>query len=83
MTTTITISVTAFAKQCWLHAPQTTGGLFENLCDKLLLARMQPQNSSFENKPHCSPSVKLLSEHLYATVGINKIIIAPKACFEY
>lgn len=50
MTTTITISVTAFAKQCWLHAPQTTGGLFENLCDKLLLARMQPQNSSFENK---------------------------------
>lgn len=42
MTTTITISVTAFAKQCWLHAPQTTGGLF--------LARMQPQNSSFENK---------------------------------
>lgn len=50
MTTTITISVTAFAKQCWQHAPQTTGGLFENLCDKLLLARMQPQNSSFENK---------------------------------
>lgn len=50
MTTTITISVTAFAKQCWLHAPQTTGGLFENLCDKLLLERMQPQNSSFENK---------------------------------
>lgn len=46
MTTTITISVTAFAKQCWLHA----GGLFENLCDKLLLVRMQPQNSSFENK---------------------------------
>lgn len=50
MTTTITLSVMTFAKQPWLHAPQTTGGLFENLCDKLLLARMQPQNSSFENK---------------------------------
>lgn len=80
MTTTITISVTAFAKQCWLHAPQTTGGLFENLCDKLLLARMQ---RCLFIRPHCSSSVKLLSEHLYATVGINKIMIAPKACFEY
>lgn len=63
MTTTITISVTAFAKQCWLHAPQTTGGLFENLCDKLLLARMQPQNSSFENKvAYYSASLQLVGQ---------------------